>query len=153
MSRGGGSGAMEEIQDQLEQLERQREAIEREVRSLQQEQTDIDDAIEAVDTLEDGATVQVPLGGGAYVPAEVQQMDEVVVSLGGGYAAEQDQPGAIEVLETKRSRLDEDIADLQSQREQVESETQQLEQQAQQMQQQQMQQLQQQMGQQPEDDG
>jgi len=87
------------------------------------------------------------------VPTSPPKSSRWTSSLGGGYAAEQDQPGAIEVLETKRRRLDEDIADLQSQREQVESETRQLEQQAQQMQQQQMQQLQQQMGQQPEGDG
>jgi prefoldin alpha subunit len=94
--------------------------------------------------------VQVPLGGGAYLRAEVQDIDEVIVDLGGGYAAEQDQDDAVDALERKRDVLDDRIDDVQEEIDELESESDELEEQAQQMQQQmqqqQMQQLQQQQG-------
>ncbi len=144
MSLGGGSG-MEELQEQLEALEQQRQAIQAEIEAVRHEQADIDEAIDAIDTLESGFTVQVPLGGDAYVRAEVQDMEEIVVGLGGGYAATRDESGAIDSLEQKKDALDDRIAELEDEIEQVNKESSELEQKAQQVQQQQMQQMQQQM--------
>jgi len=89
--------------------------------------------------------VQVPLGGGAYVRAEVQDIDEIIVDLGGGYAAEQKQGDAIDALESKKDSLDDRIGEVRSQISDLEEESQELEQQAQQMQQQMQQQQMQQM--------
>ena len=150
MSLGGGGGGRE----QLEQLSQELQAIEAEIESIDEEigdarkqQTEIDEAIDAIGQLETGSTVQVPLGGGAYVRAEIQDIDEVIVSLGGDYAAEQEQDNAIESLERKRDTLDDRIAELNEEKSELEDESDQLEARAQQMQQQmrqqQMQQLQQ----------
>jgi len=91
--------------------------------------------------------VQVPLGGDAYLRAEVQDIDEVIVSLGGGYAAEQDQDTAIDSLRLKQDAIDEEIDELESEIDELEEEADTLEEQAQaiqqRMQQQQMQQMQQ----------
>ena len=142
---GGGGGAMQQIQQQLQALEEEKQAIEAEISAVEAEKGEIDEAIDAVGTLETDNTVQVPLGGGAYVRAEIQDMDAVVVGLGGGYAAERDGEGAIESLETKKGTLDDRIADLEDEIDEVDEETAELEQKAQQAQQQQMQQMQQQM--------
>ena len=144
MMGGGGGGGMQELQQEIEQLEQEMEAIDEEVQRLQGKKAEIDDAIEAIDVLESGATVQVPIGGDAYVRATVDDIDEIVVSLGGGYAAERDRDGAADTLETKKETLDGHIEGLQSDRSDVESEMEELEEQAQQMQQQQMQQMMQQ---------
>ncbi|MDS0282159.1 prefoldin subunit alpha [Haloarcula onubensis] len=141
---GGGGGGMQQLQQEIEQLEAEMEAIDEEVERLQEKQSDIDDAIEAIDVLESGSTVQVPVGGDAYVRATVDDIDEIVVSLGGGYAAERDQDGAVDTLEAKKETLDDHIDGLHSDKAEVESEMTELEQQAQQMQQQQMQQMMQQ---------
>jgi prefoldin alpha subunit len=141
---------MQELAQQLEEIEEQQEAIENEIERLQAEKQDINEAIEAIGELESGSTVQVPVGGDAYVRAEIEDIDEVVVSLGGGYAAERDQDGAVETLETKQGTLDDRIEDLQSDITELETESEKLEQRAQQMQQQQMQQMQQQQQQQDE---
>lgn len=151
MSLGGGGGQMQELQQQMQAIEEEVESLEAEIEALEGEKTEADEAIEAVERLESGDTVQVPLGGGAFVRAEIADMDEVVVELGGGYAAERDQTGAVESLNRRKDMLDEQIADVQEDIAELEAETDQLEQQAQQMQQQQMQQLQQQMGQQQDD--
>ena len=104
----------------------------------------------AIEELDSGSTVQVPLGGGAYIRAEIADIDEIIVSLGGNYSAEQSEGDAIDVLRRKQEALDERIEETQEEVDELESESDELEQQAQQMQQQmqqqQMQQMQQQQG-------
>jgi prefoldin alpha subunit len=152
MSMGGGNPQMQELAQQIEEIEQQQEALEEEIERLQSEKQDINEAIDAIGALESGSTVQVPVGGDAYVRAEIQDIDEVVVSLGGGYAAERDQDGAVETLETKQDTLDDRIEELRSDISELETEGEKLEQRAQQMQQQQLQQMQQQQQQQQQDD-
>jgi prefoldin alpha subunit len=146
MSLGGGGGGQQELQQlaqEIEQIEEQITALEGEIEGLQTEKSEIDEAIEAIDALETGATVQVPLGGDAFVRAEVQNIDEVIVEFGAGYAAEQDQGDATEILASKKDTLDDRIDEVRSDIAELETESEELEQQAQQMQQQQMQQMQQ----------
>jgi prefoldin alpha subunit len=151
MSLGGGGGAMEQIQQQLQALEQEKQAIRAEIETIRSEQAEIDEAIEAIGAIESDAPVQVPLGGGAYVRAEIEDVDRIVVSLGGGYAAERDSEGAIDSLETKKETLDGRIEELEDEIDEVEDESAQLEQRAQQAQQQQMQQMQQQIQQQDDE--
>lgn len=148
MSLGGG-GQQQELQqlsEQIQQIEQQIEAINTEIESLRDEQSDIDGAIEALQSIENGATVQVPLGGGARVRAEILDVDEIAVDLGGGYAAERDREGAIDTLENKKETLDERIDELNEEISDLESESDRLEQQAQQLQQQALQQQMQSQG-------
>jgi len=151
MSMGGGNPQLQELAQQLEEIEEQQEALEGEIERLQGEKQDINEAIEAIGELESGSMVQVPVGGDAYVRAEIQDIDEVVVSLGGGYAAERDQDGAVATLETKQDTLDERIEDLRSEIAELETESEKLEERAQQMQAQQLQQMQQQQQQQDDE--
>lgn len=148
MSAGG--GGMRQLQEQLEAIDQEVTALQGEIEELQTEKAEADEAMDALDRLESNDVVQVPLGGDAYVRAEIQDVDEIVVSLGGGYAAERDREGAIESLEHKKDTLDERISSLQSEISELEAESEELEQQAQQMQQQQLQQMQQQF-QQPDE--
>ena len=141
----GGDG-MRELQERIEAIEQQVETLRAEVESLRVEQTEIDEAIEAIGSIDTGDTVQVPLGGGAYVRAEIENAEEIIVGFGGGYAGERDSEGAVESLERKRDLLDDRIKEVQEDIEELREESTDLEQRAQQLQQQQMQQLQQQMG-------
>ncbi len=148
MSAGGADRELQELVQELEAIEQRREALQAEVQTLRTQQGQIDDAIESIEGLESGSTVQVPLGGGAFVRAEIADIDEVIVGLGGGYAAERDADGAIDSLESKKDVLDDRIEDIQADIAELESESEQLEERAQQMQTQQLQQLQQQQQQQ-----
>ncbi|MFB6223660.1 MAG: prefoldin subunit alpha [Haloarcula sp.] len=147
---GGGGGQMQQVAQEIEQMEQEVDAIDEEIERLREKQTDIDEAVEAIETLESGSTVQVPLGGDAYIRATIEDIDEVVVSLGGGYSAEREQDGAVSTLETKKETLNDHISELQEEKADVETEMEELEQQAQQMQQQQMQQMMQQQEQEDE---
>ena len=146
MSAGGG-GELDDLRERLEVIERQIEALESEIEGLRAEKTEINEAMEGIETLESGDVVQVPLGGGAYVRAEGTNAEEIIIGFGGGYAGERDADGAISTLENKQDLLDERIAEVEEDIAELESESEQLEQRAQQLQQQQLQQLQQQMGQ------
>ena len=150
---GGGQQQLQQLSQELQALDEEIETLEAEIDDYREEKADIDDAIEAIETLDTGATVQVPLGGGAYLRAEVQDIDEVIVSLGGNYSAEQEQDDAIDVLRRKQEALDDRIEETEAEVDELESESDELEQQAQQMQQQMQQQQMQQMQQAQEDDG
>ncbi|MFW5999825.1 MAG: prefoldin subunit alpha [Halorubrum sp.] len=150
---GGGQQQLQQLSQELQQLDEEIEALEAEIADYREEKADIDDAIEAIETLDTGATVQVPLGGGAYLRAEIQDIDEVIVSLGGNYSAEQEQDDAIDVLRRKQEALDDRIAETREEVDELESESDEIEQQAQQMQQQMQQQQMQQMQQAQEEDG
>ncbi len=146
---GGGQQQLQQLSQELQALDEEIQSLEDEVSDLEAEKDEIDEAVDAIETLETGSTVQVPLGGGAYLRAEVQNIDEVIVSLGANYAAEQDQSSAVKALRRKQDMLDEEIASVRGEIEELEEESEQIEEQAmqaqQQMQQQQMQQMQQQM--------
>ena len=149
---GGGQQQLQQLSQELQALDEEIEALEAEIAEYESEKADIDDAVEAIETLDTGETVQVPLGGGAYLRAEVQDIDEVIVSLGGNYSAEQGQDDAIDVLRRKQEALDDRIEETQAEVDELESESQELEQQAQQMQQQMQQQQMQQMQAQADDE-
>jgi prefoldin alpha subunit len=146
MSAGGGRQQLQQLSEEIQAIEGEIEELEAEIDDLETQQTEIDEAIEALGELETGSTVQMPLGGGAYLPAEVLDIDQVIVSLGGGYAAEHEEDDAITALERKRETLDDRIDDVEAEIDDLEAESQQLEQQAQQLQQQMQQQMMQQQG-------
>lgn len=137
---GGGRQQLQELSQEIQALEEEQAEVEASIEGLQGQVSDIDEAIEGLKALETGSTVQVPVGGGAYVRAEIQDIEEIVVTLGGGYAAERNEEGAIETLETKQETLEERITDLQEDLSELEERAEELEQRAQQAQQQMLQQ-------------
>ena len=145
MMGGGGQQQLQQLSQELQAIDEEIETLQAEIDDLQTEQAEIDDAVEAIDTLDTGSTVQMPLGGGAYIRAEVQDIDEIIVDLGGDFAAEQEADDAADALRTKQEVLDDRIDEVRAEVGELEDESSELEQQAQQMQQQMQQQQMQQM--------
>lgn len=114
------------IQAQIEELTREREAI----RSTLQ---DLRGAMDALERLESGSSVQVPLGGSAYVRAEIQDVDEVIVDIGAGYSAQRSRDGALATLEERESILEDRIETVTEQIGELESKGSELERQLQQL--------------------
>lgn len=147
MSQGqDASQALQELSQQLQQLDEVQGQLETQLEATQEELEEINAAIQALNELESGSVVQVPLGGEAYVKAEVLDMDEVLVSLGADFAAEQDQDDAISALETRKEQVNEEIEEIQNSLSEVESDIQEVESHAQQVRQQMAQQQSQQLG-------
>lgn len=131
MSTGEG-GRLQQMAAQIEELDQVIESLRAQVQRLRVEKRDVEEAIDAIDSLDEGDEVQVPLGGGAYVRAAIENMDGIIVGIGAGYAAEREEADAVAVLETKAERLQEQIdetneaiADLEAQGEELSAQAQQ----------------------------
>jgi len=127
---------MTQLSQELQVVESQIEQLEAEVTQIRTQQSSMREAVRAIGELDTGATVQVPLGGGAFVRASIEDIDEVIVELGGDYAAEQDATTASETLQRKRAALDERAEELLEELETVVARRSELEQQVQAIQQQ-----------------
>ena len=107
-----GEEELQQLSQQIQAVESQLEAIQREIQTLRSRQGDVDEAIEAIESLETGSTVQVPVGGGAYVRATIDDVDEVIVNIGADYAAEREQEGAVTLLQERKDNIDDRIEEL-----------------------------------------
>lgn len=114
------------IQAQLEELTREREAIRTTLENLR-------GAMDALERLDSGSTVQVPLGGSAYVRAEIQEIDEVIVDIGAGYSAQRSQDGALSTLDERETILEDRLETVTERIGELESEGSELERQLQQV--------------------
>ena len=147
MSQGQGPGQnLQAVSQQLQELDQVQAQLQTQLQSAQALKQEIAGAIEALEQLDTGSTVQVPLGGDAYVRAEIADIDEVIVDIGANYSVEQSQDRAVDTLEEKRNQLDSDIENLRENLQEVGENIQAVESQAEQIQQQLYQQQAQQMG-------
>jgi|TARA_B110000263_G_C15259091_1_gene487922 prefoldin alpha subunit len=71
------------------ELENRIHALRTEIQRLQMLKEDVDVAIEAIDSISNDITIQVPLGSETYVQASIQNSDEFVVNIGGDYSLKQ----------------------------------------------------------------
>ena len=131
---------LQALSQELQEIQGHIESLQGVVETIRDEQRAVDEAIAAIETLETESVVQVPLGGGAYVRASIEDIDEVIVELGADYAAEFERDGAVSALEMKKDRLDDRIDDVTERISELEAESTRLEGQAQQLQQQALQQ-------------
>ena len=128
----GGEEELQQLSQQIQAVESQLESLQREAQQLRGEQADIEEAIEAIESLETGSSVQVPVGGGAYVRATIEDIDEVIVSIGAEYAAEREQDGAIDLLRERKDNVGDRIEEVNDAVSQLEAQGEELSQEAQQ---------------------
>ena len=105
---------LQQMAAQMEELDQILAVLRNQVQRLRAERTALEETVEAIESLDEGDTVQVPLGGGAYVRAAIEDMDAIIVGLGAGYAAEREEGDAIAVLETRIEQLEGDIDEVQA---------------------------------------
>ena len=128
----GGEEELQQLSQQLQAVESQLESLQVQLQQLQARKGDVDEAIDAIEELSTGSTVQVPLGGGAYVRATIDDVDEVIVGLGADYAAERDQAGAVSLLQERLDNIDDRIEELAEAVAELEAQGEELSQEAQQ---------------------
>lgn len=146
MSQGEAGQHLQELSAQLQELEQVQSQLQTQIEAAQASQQEVTEAIDALGDLETDDVVQVPLGGGAYVRATIEDIDEVIVDLGADYAAEQTRDGAIDALERRSDHIEEQIEELREGMAEIEADMDELEGRAEQLQQQMMQQQSQQLG-------
>ena len=149
MSQGQQAGQhLQELSQQLQQLDQVQSQLRTQLEAARAQREAVKDAIGALDEIEDGAVVQVPLGADTYVKARIEDIDDIIVTIGADYAAEQSREEAVSLLDTRIEHIADRIGQIEETLSDVESDIQQIEGQAEQLRQQlaQQQQQQQQVG-------
>lgn len=147
MSQGQEAGQhLQELSEQLEELDQVQNQLRTQLEAARARREDVSDAIEALADLETDSVVQVPLGADAYVKARIEDVDEVIVTLGADFSAEQSREEAIGTLEQRAEQIEEQIERLQENLSDVSADIQEVEGRAQQLRQQMLQQQSQQLG-------
>lgn len=120
------SQELQAIQAEIQELTRERESRRATLENLE-------GAVDALERLESDSTVQVPLGGSAYVRASIEDIDEVIVDIGGGFSAQRDRDGAISTLRERQDTVEQQIEEMTERLGELQSESGDLEQQLQQV--------------------
>lgn len=120
------SQELQAIQAEIQELTRERESRRATLENLE-------GAVDALERLESDSTVQVPLGGSAYVRASIEDIDEVIVDIGGGFSAQRSREGAISTLRERQDTVEQQIEEMTERLGELQSESGDLEQQLQQV--------------------
>jgi len=123
-----------ELQQKANRLEQMRSHIE----LLQEQKGMIDDLLEehneAKETMkkyeeeEEGTKIMVPIGANSYVHSKISDNDEVLIGLGAGLSAERKIDEAIDIIERKKDKINENKKELEEQIETMTENAQELEQ-------------------------
>lgn len=135
MSGHDDSQRLQQISEQLQGLEELRAELDAKIDELRERRDTLATATDTVDELEAGEEILVPVAEGVRVRATVASVDDLIVGVGSGYAAELDADGAADVIESKRETLADQIEELEDDLETTEEEIGQLEREAQRIQQ------------------
>jgi prefoldin alpha subunit len=85
----------------------QAELIQQQIELIQASIAEIDAFTNTLDDLggKDSVEAFVPVGAGAFIKGELKQTDEIIVSIGAGYAIKKDADGAREIMERQKEAL------------------------------------------------
>ena len=94
------------------ELENRIHALRTEIQRLQMLKEDVDVAIEAIDSISNDITVQVPLGSETYVQASIQNSDEFIVNIGGDYSLKQTKEQTKAILSDRTNSIVSQIEEI-----------------------------------------
>ncbi|WP_458453160.1 prefoldin subunit alpha [Methanobrevibacter sp.] len=85
----------------------QAELIQQQIELIQASMAEVDALFNTLDDIEGKESVEafVPVGAGSFVKGELKDTDEIIVSIGSGYAVKKDAAGAREILSGQKDEL------------------------------------------------
>jgi len=96
-------------QQNIEALEKQIEVIKSSINEVES----TEETLEGIEEIESGAEILVPIGSGSYLPAVVQDTDKVLTELGADLVAESPPKKVIDIVEKRKSDLEESLEEAQ----------------------------------------
>lgn len=78
-----------------------------------------DSSLKALKDVEDGTPILVPMGGGAFVDANLGDLSKVIVGIGAGASLEMDLEDALEDVSNRLSEVEKAAQSVQQQLEQI----------------------------------
>ena len=97
----------------------QAELIQQQIEMIQASISEVDSLFSTLEDIEGKESVEafVPVGAGSFIKGELKSTDEIIVSIGSGYALKKDADGAREILagqkEDLKDSMDKMLANLQ----------------------------------------
>ena len=105
--------------NEINAYRQQAELIQQQIDLIQTSIAEVDALSNTLDDLEGKDSVEafVPVGAGSFIKGELKSTDEIIVSIGSGFAVKKDADGAREILagqkEDLKDSLDKMLANLQ----------------------------------------
>ena len=97
----------------------QAELIQQQIEMIQASIAEVDSLFTTLEDIEGKESIEafVPVGAGSFIKGELKSTDEIIVSIGSGYAVKKDADGAREILkgqkEDLKDSMDKMLANLQ----------------------------------------
>ncbi|MGX8693672.1 MAG: prefoldin subunit alpha [Methanobrevibacter sp.] len=105
--------------NEINAYSQQSELIKQQIELIQATMAEVDALSNTLDDIEGKDSVEafVPVGAGSFIKGELKSTDEIIVSIGSGYAVKKDADGAREIIagqkEDLKDSLDKMLANLQ----------------------------------------
>ena len=105
--------------NEINAYSQQSDLIKQQIEMIQATIAEVDALFNTLDDIEGKDSVEafVPVGAGSFIKGELKSTDEIIVSIGSGYAIKKDADGAREILagqkEELKDSLDKMLANLQ----------------------------------------
>ena len=105
--------------NEINAYSQQAELIKQQIELIQSSIAEVDALSNTLDDIEGKDSIEafVPVGAGSFIKGELKSTDEIIVSIGSGYAVKKDADGAREIIagqkEDLKDSLDKMLANLQ----------------------------------------
>ena len=105
--------------NEMNAYRQQAELIQQQIEMIQASMAEIDALFNTLEDIQGKDSVEafVPVGAGSFIKGELKSTDEIIVSIGSGYALNKDADGAREILagqkEDLKDSMDKMLANLQ----------------------------------------
>ena len=105
--------------NEINAYRQQAELIQQQIELIQASMAEVDALSNTLDDIEGKESIEafVPVGAGSFIKGELKSTDEIIVSIGSGYAVKKDADGAREIIagqkEDLKDSLDKMLANLQ----------------------------------------
>ena len=105
--------------NEMNAYRQQAELIQQQIEMIQASISEVDSLFTTLEDIEGKESIEafVPVGAGSFIKGELKSTDEIIVSIGSGYAVKKDADGAREILagqkEDLKDSMDKMLANLQ----------------------------------------
>ncbi|WP_405290657.1 prefoldin subunit alpha [Methanobrevibacter sp.] len=105
--------------NEINAYRQQADLIQQQIEMIQASIAEVDSLFNTLEDIEGKESIEafVPVGAGSFIKGELKSTDEIIVSIGSGYAVKKDADGAREILEGQKEdlkdSLDKMLANLQ----------------------------------------
>lgn len=102
---------LNEIINEINAYNQQADLVRQQIELIQSSIAEVDALTTTLDDLNGEKSVEafVPVGAGSFIKGELKDTDEIIISIGAGYAIKKDAEGAKEIISGQRKDLEDSL--------------------------------------------